>query len=237
MIILRPTWNNWVHLLALRYGQVLSERETGWLLWERTAYPMTTDLAYLGRQVHEALEQPMDDEEFMDAQDPLNREADRLAIELGHVARDLQDMVTEVATLRAENARLEETVAGWRAENDRHRHQYVEAERARQDAVVERDRLRAEIEEERDINLASGCPDCGVHDGCYRVVVERDELRHLVKDLWAAWNDDTLALFHALREHVAGPPVKDSTLDLTPEQATLLEATIRWAHTEGKAHG
>jgi hypothetical protein len=139
MIIYRPTWDGWVHLLALRHGQVLSERETGWLLWERTAYPMTTDLVYLGRQVHEALEQPMDDEEFMDAQDPEKREADRLATELGHVTRERDALVVE-------NARLEETVAGWRAENDRHRHLYVEAERARQDAVAERDRLRAVVD-------------------------------------------------------------------------------------------
>jgi regulator of replication initiation timing len=146
MIMFRPTWEGWVHLLGLRHGQLLNAKDANWLLWERTAFPMTTDLGYLGPQVHQALERPMTDEEFMDANDPLTQEADRLATELGHVSRDLQDVVAEVATLRAENTRLEETVVGWRKENDRHRHLYVEATKAGQDVTAERDRLRAALE-------------------------------------------------------------------------------------------
>lgn len=58
-----------------------------------------------------------------------------------------------------------------------------------QAVVHERDQLALGLKAERDINLASGCPDCGVHDGCYRVVVERDRLRAVVDALRPVWTD------------------------------------------------
>lgn len=42
---------------------------------------------------------------------------------------------------------------------------------------AERDELRVRVEQERNVNAASGCPDCGVHAGCFEVVRERDRLR------------------------------------------------------------
>jgi hypothetical protein len=73
---------------------------------------------------------------------------------------------------------------------------------------AERDELRADLKMERDINLASGCPDCGVHDGCYRVVVERDRLRTVVDAVRgylsvADVEDDESDVHVALREILA----------------------------------
>lgn len=48
--------------------------------------------------------------------------------------------------------------------------------------------LRAAIEMERGVNLASGCPDCGVHDGCDRVVAERERYREVVTAFQEHWN-------------------------------------------------
>jgi hypothetical protein len=66
------------------------------------------------------------------------------------------------------------------------------------------------------------------------LVAERDRLRHLVRDLWAAWNDDTIGLHRALMTTDLGPLANDDPpgLELSPEQHTLLEETIRWAHEE-----
>lgn len=131
MIMFRPTWEGWAHLVGLRHGRLLDSQLCAWLLWERTAFPMTTDLAYLGAQLLDALEHPMSDEEFMDAQDPEKREADRLvadlervmgerdtlaveadrlATELGVVARQLQDMEGQYHEVVADRDRLRAVV-------------------------------------------------------------------------------------------------------------------------------
>jgi len=52
--------------------------------------------------------------------------------------------------------------------------------------LAENERLRAEVQRERDINTSNGCPDCGVHHGCGEVVAERDRLRAEVGE----WRDE-----------------------------------------------
>lgn len=74
----------------------------------------------------------------------------------------------------------------------------VTTERDRLRAVVdaredERNRLRDTLSAERRINAESGCPDCGVHAGCYDVVAERDRLRAAIK-----------ALRHRMVSHING---------------------------------
>jgi hypothetical protein len=56
---------------------------------------------------------------------------------------------------------------------------------------AERGRLRAVVEAERHVNLASGCPDCGVHHGCGLVVAERDRLRAVVDAARQLGHDQT----------------------------------------------
>jgi hypothetical protein len=96
-------------------------------------------------------------------------------------------------------------------------------------AVAERNRLRDALAE---VYFHLGPPQDRVaeHTEVLRLVqqamADRDRLRQLVHDLWAAWNDDTIRLHHALMETDDGPPV----LDLSPGQRTLLDETIRWAH-------
>jgi hypothetical protein len=75
-------------------------------------------------------------------------------------------------------------------------------EREYDKVVAERDRLRTEIKEERDINLAAGCPDFGVHHGCYLVVAERDRLRERYAAAWALEVQQT-AVVEAAREWAA----------------------------------
>lgn len=57
---------------------------------------------------------------------------------------------------------------------------------------------------------------------------ERDALRQLVHDLWAAWNDGTIELHNLLIARGDAPDLP--VLDLSPKQQTLLDETIRWVH-------
>jgi hypothetical protein len=109
-------------------------------------------------------------------------------------AEIFSDLRYEVALAARRHAELSEHADDLVAERDSLRDQLAEAMAAGQsmegqchDLEAERDRLRADIKMERDINLASGCPDCGVHDGCYRVVDERDRLRAVVEAAMLLW--------------------------------------------------
>jgi|SRR4051812_48963908 hypothetical protein len=64
-----------------------------------------------------------------------------------------------------------------------------------------------------------------------------DDLRQLVHDLWAAWNDGTIELHNLLIARGDAPDLP--TLDLDPRQQALLDDTIRWVHGHrvGHPHG
>jgi hypothetical protein len=51
------TWADWVQLHASDVGLVLTDDEIDWLMWNETAWPMTTAVDYLRPQVLEALYQ------------------------------------------------------------------------------------------------------------------------------------------------------------------------------------
>lgn len=59
-------------------------------------------------------------------------------------------------------------------------------------------------------------------------LTENEALRELVHILWAAWNDDTIALHAALVDHMSAEDLPG--LDLTDEQEKLLARVHRWKY-------
>jgi hypothetical protein len=125
--------------------------------------------------------EPMDDAEMLaiitDAAAGLDPTIGWAAIE-DHVSAVIAERNQLRAVARAADALLDADRTSWSPE-----HAALAAALGEGPTPVDPElaRLRADIKAERDINLASGCPDCGVHDGCYRVVAERDRLRAAVE--------------------------------------------------------